>query len=103
MAFLFEAAQRARVVVFGSAQHADRALPRVHPKSGFERARRVRPALARREEAAGSALARTSNEAGAGRAIRVRSGLTQKVRLNKVEKLIRDKAFSEELSGQSRI
>ena len=30
----------------------------------------------------------------------VRSGLTQKARLNKCEKVIRDKAFSEELSGQ---
>ncbi len=63
----------------------------------------MRPALARREEAAGSAAARTTNEASAGRAIRVRRELTQKVRLNKGEKAIRNKAISEELSGQSRI
>jgi hypothetical protein len=59
--------------------------------------------LARRKEAEGSPAATTSNEASAGRAIRVRSELAQKVRLDKGEKVIRDKAFSEELSGQSRI
>ena len=34
---------------------------------------------------------------------RMRSGLTQKVRFDKGEKVIRDKTFWEELSGQSRI
>jgi hypothetical protein len=34
---------------------------------------------------------------------RVRSELTQQVSLNKHEKVFRDMAFSEELSGQSRI
>ncbi len=59
--------------------------------------------LARREEAEGSPPARTNKEASAGRAIRLRSELTQEVRLNQGEKVIREQAFSEELSGQSRI
>jgi hypothetical protein len=63
----------------------------------------LRGVLARREEAAGSPPATTSKEASAGRAIRVRRGLTQKVRFDKGKKLIGDKTFCEELSGQSRI
>jgi hypothetical protein len=42
----------------------------------------------------------TSNEDGPGRPIRLRRKLTQKVGLNRGEKVIRDQAFWEELSGQ---
>ncbi len=63
---------------------------------------RLRGVLARREEAAGSPPA--TDEQRSQRALRacnrVRSGLTQKVRFDKGEKVIRDKTFSEELSGQ---
>ena len=61
----------------------------------------MRGALAWREEAAGLPPAKTSNEVSALQSCnRVRSGLTQKVRFDKCEKVIRDKTFSEELSGQ---